>query len=48
MSDFHLLLFLATAELWPTIRRWLGWLVLPLGQNALFAYALHIFLACSL
>jgi len=40
-------LFLATAELWPTIRRWLGWLVLPLGQNALFAYALHIFLAAG-
>jgi enterochelin esterase-like enzyme len=38
-------LFLATTEFWPRIRRWLGWLLLPLGQHALFAYALHVFAA---
>src|SRR5207237_10675163 len=41
-------LFLTTAEFWPVLRRWSGWLLLPLGQNALFAYALHIFVAFGL
>lgn len=40
-------LFLTVSEFWPTIRRWLGWLFLPLGQNALFAYALHVFIAAG-
>ncbi|MGI9148022.1 MAG: OpgC domain-containing protein [Chloroflexota bacterium] len=38
-------LFLTTVEFWPVVRRWSGWLFLPLGQNALFAYALHMFIA---
>ncbi len=42
-----IVLFLATAEFWPSVRRWLGPLFLPLGQNALFAYALHIVIATA-
>jgi enterochelin esterase-like enzyme len=38
---------LATTEWWATLRRWLGWLVLPLGQNALFAYSAHVALAAG-
>src|SRR5690606_39082471 len=27
---------------WEPIRRWTGWLLLPLGRNALLAFLLHI------
>jgi enterochelin esterase-like enzyme len=39
--------FLATTEWWPMLRRWLGWLVLPLGQNALFTYSAHVAIAAG-
>ncbi len=41
-------LFLLTTRCWEPIRRGLGWLVLPLGQNALYAYATHVVLALAL
>src|SRR5579884_3630889 len=37
--------FLGVTEWWPALRRWVGWLVLPLGQNALFAYSVHVLIA---
>lgn len=39
--------FLATTEWWTLLRRFLGWLVLPLGQHALFAYAAHVIIALT-
>ncbi|MBV9356176.1 MAG: OpgC domain-containing protein, partial [Chloroflexi bacterium] len=42
-----LVLFIATTEFWPILRRGLGWLVLPLGQRALYAYALHVLIALA-
>ncbi|MBV9581600.1 MAG: OpgC domain-containing protein [Chloroflexi bacterium] len=36
------LLFLVTTTWWRQIRYWSGWLFLPLGQNALYAYAAHV------
>jgi enterochelin esterase-like enzyme len=39
--------FLATTEWWTGLRRWAGWLVVPLGQNALFAYAAHVLIALA-
>jgi hypothetical protein len=33
-----------TTLFWSPIRRFTGWLLLPLGQNALTAYAVHIYL----
>ncbi|MBV9357319.1 MAG: OpgC domain-containing protein, partial [Chloroflexi bacterium] len=41
-------LFLLTSRCWEPIRRGLGWLVLPLGQNALYAYSTHVVLALAL
>ncbi len=38
---FSFLFFLVT-NFWPQVRRLLGWLLLPLGQHALYAYAMHI------
>lgn len=35
--------FAATTTLWTPLNRALGWLLLPLGQHALTAYSLHIF-----
>ena len=35
--------FALTTELWTPILRASGWLLLPLGQNALTAYSVHIF-----
>jgi hypothetical protein len=35
--------FAVTTTLWVPIHRALGWLLLPLGQHALAAYSLHIF-----
>jgi hypothetical protein len=32
-----------TTNLWAPIQRAFGWLLLPLGQNALWAYSLHLF-----
>jgi hypothetical protein len=40
-------LFIATTEFWPILRRLVGWLVLPLGQRALYAYALHVLIALA-
>jgi len=33
-----------TTVFWGPIRRFTGWLLLPLGQNALSAYSIHIFI----
>ncbi len=38
-------LYLLVTEAWRPIRRWLGWFLLPLGQDALYAYAAHVVLA---
>ena len=38
---FSFLFFLVTS-FWPQVRRLLGWLLLPLGQHALYAYTVHI------
>ena len=38
-------LFILTTELWGLLRRALGWLFLPLGQHALYAYTAHVILA---
>jgi enterochelin esterase-like enzyme len=35
-------LYLLTSALWVAVRRAFGWLLLPLGQNALFAYSAHV------
>lgn len=35
-------LFLASTVYWPRVQRLLGWLLLPLGQYALYAYTAHI------
>jgi hypothetical protein len=34
--------FLATTLFWKPIRTALGWLLIPLGQNALYVYTLHV------
>lgn len=37
-------IFYALATLaWAPVRRWIGWLLLPLGTNALFAYGVQLF-----
>ncbi len=41
-------LFGLTTQFWSPIRRGLGWLLLPLGQNALYAYSTHVILALAL
>lgn len=38
-------LYLLTTALWQPLRRGLGWLLLPLGQQALWAYAAHVVVA---
>lgn len=38
-------LYLLVTEAWRPIRAGLGWLLLPLGQNALYAYVGHVVLA---
>ncbi len=38
-------LYLLVTEAWRPIRRGLGWLLLPLGRDALYAYAAHVVLA---
>ncbi len=35
-------LFLAVTVFWQPVRRGLGWLLLPLGQQALYAYTAHV------
>jgi len=35
-------LFFFVTSFWPQVRRLLGWLLLPLGQHALYAYTVHI------
>ena len=35
-------LFLATTVLWKPIQKFFGWLLLPLGQNALYSYTMHV------
>ena len=35
-------LFLATTVFWQGVRRAVGWLLLPLGQHALYAYTVHV------
>ncbi len=42
-----IVLFIVTTEFWPILRRLVGWLVLPLGQRALYAYALHVLIALA-
>ena len=41
-------LFSLTTQFWRPIRRGLGWLLVPLGQNALYAYSAHVMLAIGL
>jgi S-formylglutathione hydrolase FrmB len=41
-------LFLFVTVLWRPVRRGLGWLLVPLGQNALYAYSAHVVLALVL
>ena len=33
---------------WYPLQRWLGWLLLPLGQAALYAYAAHLFVIIAI
>jgi hypothetical protein len=40
--------WLAADRAWPWLRRGLGWLCLPLGQNALAAFTLHVLLVVLL
>ncbi|MBV9546164.1 MAG: OpgC domain-containing protein, partial [Chloroflexi bacterium] len=40
-------LFLAATEWWTLLRRAVGWLVVPLGQNALYAYSAHVLIALA-
>jgi enterochelin esterase-like enzyme/uncharacterized membrane protein len=35
-------LYLLVTEFWRPLRRSLGWFLLPLGENALYAYAVHV------
>lgn len=44
---FTFLYLLATA-LWKPLERWLGWFLLPLGENALYAYSAHVAIAAGL
>ncbi len=39
--------FTVTTLLWDPIRRFGGWLLLPLGQNALTAYSVHVFVVAA-
>ena len=41
-------LFSLTTRCWTPVRHALGWLLLPLGQNALYAYSAHVVLALAL
>jgi enterochelin esterase-like enzyme len=41
-------LYLLVTEAWRPLRRAFGWLLLPLGQSALYAYAAHVVLATPL
>lgn len=43
-----LFLFLITTEFWKPLNRMLGWLLLPLGQSALYAYSAHIAVAMGM
>lgn len=36
------LFFLLTTRFWPQVKRGVGWLLLPLGQNALYVYVAHL------
>lgn len=38
-------LFLAATVFWRPLKRWLGWLFLPLGQHALYGYTAHVVIA---
>lgn len=40
--------YLLVAEAWRPLSRRLGWLLIPLGQNALYAYAAHVALVIPL
>jgi hypothetical protein len=40
-------IFTLVTIFWAPIRRALGWLLLPLGQRALGAYALHLFIIAA-
>jgi hypothetical protein len=40
--------FQVTSALWDRLRAWLGWFLLPLGQNALCAYSAHVVLFVGL
>jgi enterochelin esterase-like enzyme len=41
-------LFLLATVYWRQARRWLGWLFIPLGQSALYAYTAHILVATGI
>jgi enterochelin esterase-like enzyme len=41
------LAWLGASQLWLPLRRTLGWLLLPLGQNALFAYSAHVLIVLA-
>jgi enterochelin esterase-like enzyme len=41
-------LFLLATHFWNTARRLLAWLLLPLGQHALYAYTAHILIAAGI
>ncbi len=41
-------IFLCTTSFWTPLRRALGWLLLPLGRNALYAYSAHVAVALGL
>jgi len=45
---FFAFLYAAVSVAWAPLERALGWLLLPLGQNALTAYALHLFVTAVL
>lgn len=40
--------YLLVTELWRPLHRFVGWLLLPLGQNALYAYSVHVVLIMTL
>jgi len=40
-------LFLVATVFWARVQRLLGWLLLPLGQNAIYAYAWHVIIVAA-
>lgn len=48
-AAFFVVLFTLTTLVWKPLHRVLGWLLMPLGQHALFAYSVHlgVIIACT-